>query len=232
MPTSSYRSARFLPFRSTTAFAPSKVARLAMVPRARRLVAPAAASTSTGKGFCSGALRYSTLPVRPLAVNRSFCHVPFAVKLKGISVVTAVVGVPEFGRVKGPSMAKSVRMSAPCSVATKRALPRSTMSAPNSGMLRGSPESRPSAQLRRPSASICSPSCGCRNSTRGSTTWRLSSGSSSMSICAPSALTRCGSSAHSGLANSMPSAMMRTVRPSLTSSLRVISKCRPVLSLT
>ena len=42
-----------------------------------------------------------------------------------------------------------------------------------SGTFPGSAESRPSAQLRRPSGSICRPSCGWRNSTRGKTMWRL-----------------------------------------------------------
>ena len=209
--------------------APSSVARLAIEPLAFNVVSPAAACTSMGNGCCSGALRYSTLPVRPCAVNGSFCQVP---RERNVSGSVAVPPAPDAALFAGPSISKSVRMSAPCSVAMKCTLPWSTTSAPISGMLRGSAVSRPIAQLRLPSGSTCSESCGRRSSISGSSMRRRSSGSSAISISAPSALTSCGSCAHSGLANSMPSAMMRVVRPSLTSSRRVISKCLPVLSLT
>ena len=108
------------PCRLKTASAPSSVARLAIVPLARRRGgARRSRRLPAGTGCCSGALRYSTLPVRPCAVNGSFCQVPLALKLRGIagrvpSAVVAVVPEPRGRRrAAGPSIANSVWMSAP-----------------------------------------------------------------------------------------------------------------------
>ena len=118
-------------------------------------------------------------------------------------------------------------MSAPCSEARYFSVPRSTVNAPIFGVALASDVSRDNAQVRLPSGSICRPIWGSNKVIWGRSILPISRGKSLMSNSAALAFTRNGSLAHSGLANSMPSALTVVVLPSLTVSRSVISKRLP-----
>ena len=122
---------------------------------------------------------------------------------------------------------KCATMSAPCSDARYFSVPRSTVNAPILGLALASDVSRDSAQVRLPSGSICNPIWGSNKAMRGKSTLPISRGKSLMSNSAALAFKKYGSLAHSGLANSTPSALTVAVLPSRTESRSVISKRRP-----